>query len=135
MTSSSTAPVLDPAKQGFYHELLRQMLLIRVFEEQAGAAYAQGKIGGFCHLYIGQEAVAVGATAALRDAESGDTRVYDTGSKALRERLAADASRRVEELERRLRRRGIDFIHVDAGSSVIEPLIAFFKMREKRIRR
>ncbi|NIM52412.1 MAG: pyruvate dehydrogenase (acetyl-transferring) E1 component subunit alpha [Gemmatimonadales bacterium] len=43
------------------------MLLIRRFEEKAGEAYAQGKIGGFCHLYIGQEAVAVGAIAALRD--------------------------------------------------------------------
>src|SRR5260370_930083 len=47
--------------------LLRQMLLIRRFEEKAAEAYALGKIGGFCHLYIGQEAVAVGAIAALRD--------------------------------------------------------------------
>ena len=39
---------------------------VRRFEEKAGEAYAQGKIGGFCHLYIGQEAVAVGALAALR---------------------------------------------------------------------
>ncbi|MEE8135311.1 MAG: pyruvate dehydrogenase (acetyl-transferring) E1 component subunit alpha [Gemmatimonadales bacterium] len=61
---------LDAAKQGFYHELLRQMLLIRVFEEQAGAAYAQGKVGGFCHLYIGQEAVAVGSIAALRESDT-----------------------------------------------------------------
>ena len=43
------------------------MLLIRRFEEKAGEAYALGQIGGFCHLYIGQEAVAVGAMAALRD--------------------------------------------------------------------
>ena len=42
------------------------MLLIRRFEEKAGEAYSLGKIGGFCHLYIGQEAVAVGAIAALR---------------------------------------------------------------------
>jgi pyruvate dehydrogenase E1 component alpha subunit len=46
--------------------LLRQMLLIRRFEEKAAEAYALGKIGGFCHLYIGQEAVAVGALATLR---------------------------------------------------------------------
>ena len=46
--------------------LLRDMLLIRRFDEKAGEAYALGKIGGFCHLYIGQEAVAVGAMAALR---------------------------------------------------------------------
>jgi pyruvate dehydrogenase E1 component alpha subunit len=46
--------------------LYRQMLTIRRFEEEAARAYAQGKIGGFLHLYIGQEAVAVGAVAALR---------------------------------------------------------------------
>ncbi len=45
---------------------LRQMLLIRKFEEKAGEAYSLGKVGGFCHLYIGQEAVAVGTMAALR---------------------------------------------------------------------
>jgi pyruvate dehydrogenase E1 component alpha subunit len=57
---------LDPARRDFYHELLRRMILIRRFEERAGEAYAQGKIGGFCHLYIGQEAVATGTIAALR---------------------------------------------------------------------
>jgi len=46
---------------------LRQMLLIRRFEEKAGEAYSLGRIGGFCHLYIGQEAVAVGTIAALRE--------------------------------------------------------------------
>jgi len=45
---------------------LRQLLLIRRFEERAGEMYSLGKIGGFCHLYIGQEAVAVGSIAALR---------------------------------------------------------------------
>jgi pyruvate dehydrogenase E1 component alpha subunit len=47
-------------------DLYRQMLLIRRVEEEAARAYAQGKVGGFLHLYIGQEAVAVGALAALR---------------------------------------------------------------------
>lgn len=47
-------------------ELLRQMLLIRRFEEKSAEAYSLGKIGGFCHLYIGQEAVAVGAISAIR---------------------------------------------------------------------
>ena len=47
-------------------ELLRQMLLIRRFEEKSAEAYSMGKIGGFCHLYIGQEAVAVGAISAIR---------------------------------------------------------------------
>ncbi|HEX5436307.1 MAG TPA: pyruvate dehydrogenase (acetyl-transferring) E1 component subunit alpha [Gemmatimonadaceae bacterium] len=49
-----------------HRELLRTMLLIRRFEERCAEAYALGKIGGFCHLYIGQEAVGVGAISALR---------------------------------------------------------------------
>jgi pyruvate dehydrogenase E1 component alpha subunit len=57
---------LDASRRALYHDLLRQMLHVRYFEEKAGEAYAQGKIGGFCHLYIGQEAVAVGSLAALR---------------------------------------------------------------------
>ncbi len=56
---------LDPARADEYRHWLRQMLLIRRFEEKAGEAYSLGKIGGFCHLYIGQEAVAVGSLAAL----------------------------------------------------------------------
>ena len=47
--------------------MLRRMLLVRRFEEKAAEAYALGKIGGFCHLYIGQEAVAVGSLSALRE--------------------------------------------------------------------
>ncbi len=46
--------------------LYRQMLLIRRFEEKSAEMYALAKIGGFLHLYIGQEAIAVGVTAALR---------------------------------------------------------------------
>ncbi|MEP6600593.1 MAG: pyruvate dehydrogenase (acetyl-transferring) E1 component subunit alpha [Nitrospirota bacterium] len=46
--------------------LYRQMLLIRRFEERSAEMYALGKIGGFCHLYIGEEAVAVGALDVLR---------------------------------------------------------------------
>lgn len=49
--------------------LYRQMFLIRRVEEEAARAYAQGKIGGFLHLYIGQEAIAVGASAALRPSD------------------------------------------------------------------
>ena len=51
-------------------ELYRQMLLIRRFEEKAGQLYGMGLIGGFCHLYIGQEAVVVGMQSILED---GDT--------------------------------------------------------------
>ena len=46
-------------------EFYEQMLLIRRFEERAGQLYGLGLIGGFCHLYIGQEAVAVGLQSAL----------------------------------------------------------------------
>ncbi|HEY7192471.1 MAG TPA: pyruvate dehydrogenase (acetyl-transferring) E1 component subunit alpha [Gemmatimonadales bacterium] len=67
-TARSTKPAATQSAAP--HELqltmLRQMLLIRRFEEKAAEAYALGKIGGFCHLYIGQEAVAVGALAALK---------------------------------------------------------------------
>jgi pyruvate dehydrogenase E1 component subunit alpha len=56
---------IDPARVDEYRGWLRQMILIRRFEEKAGEAYSLGKIGGFCHLYIGQEAVAVGSLAAL----------------------------------------------------------------------
>jgi pyruvate dehydrogenase E1 component alpha subunit len=47
-------------------ELYRQMILIRRFEEKSAEAYVAGKIGGFCHLYIGQEAVGVGTISAIR---------------------------------------------------------------------
>jgi pyruvate dehydrogenase E1 component alpha subunit len=47
--------------------LLYQMLLIRQFEEKAAEQYAKTKIRGFLHLYIGEEAVAVGVTQALND--------------------------------------------------------------------
>jgi pyruvate dehydrogenase E1 component alpha subunit len=43
----------------------REMLLIRRFEERAGQLYGMGFIGGFCHLYIGQEAVVVGVQMAM----------------------------------------------------------------------
>jgi pyruvate dehydrogenase E1 component alpha subunit len=48
-------------------EMYRMMLLLRRFEEQAGRAYQMGKIKGFCHLYIGQEPVAVACAAALEE--------------------------------------------------------------------
>ncbi|MGF1467717.1 MAG: pyruvate dehydrogenase (acetyl-transferring) E1 component subunit alpha [Sandaracinaceae bacterium] len=59
--------------------LYRQMLLIRRIEEQAARAYVQGKIGGFLHLYIGQEAIAVGAEAAIRESDYVITTYRDHG--------------------------------------------------------
>ena len=56
---------LDPGRADVYRDWLRQMVLIRRFEEKAGEAYSLGKIGGFGHLYIGQEAVGVGSLAVL----------------------------------------------------------------------
>src|SRR5687767_9140730 len=47
-------------------EYYREMLAIRRIEEASAKAYSQGKIGGFLHLYIGQEAIATGAVAALK---------------------------------------------------------------------
>jgi pyruvate dehydrogenase E1 component alpha subunit len=60
-------------------EMLYQMILIRRFEEKAAEAYTLGKIGGFCHLYIGQEAVAVGSIAALRKEDYVMTSYRDHG--------------------------------------------------------
>ncbi|MEM7679791.1 MAG: pyruvate dehydrogenase (acetyl-transferring) E1 component subunit alpha [Pseudomonadota bacterium] len=55
VSNSQSNPSLDEMKQ-----LYREMLLIRRFEEKAGQLYGMGLIGGFCHLYIGQEAVVTG---------------------------------------------------------------------------
>lgn len=72
---------------------------------------------------------------ALRDAETGRTRLVDTGSRSFREQVRPRAAERRRQLERRLRSLGIDFIAVDAGGDVVEPLVRFFRMRERRRRR
>src|SRR4030088_871687 len=66
MAQTKTAVVQTRLDAGLARRLLTQMALIRRFEEKAAEAYALGKIGGFLHLYIGEEAVAGGATAVLR---------------------------------------------------------------------
>src|SRR5687767_3644944 len=71
-------------------ELLRQMLLIRRFEEKSAEAYSMGKIGGFCHLYIGQEAVAVGAISAIRKDDYVLTSYRDHGQ-AIAKGMSPDA--------------------------------------------
>src|SRR5437764_4893358 len=67
MATAATRTAKPSAQTELERRMLRQMLLIRRFEEKAAEAYALGKIGGFCHLYIGQEAVGVGSLAALRE--------------------------------------------------------------------
>ncbi|MBA4340406.1 pyruvate dehydrogenase (acetyl-transferring) E1 component subunit alpha [Hyphomonas sp.] len=57
----------------------REMLLIRRFEEKAGQLYGMGKIAGFCHLYIGQEAVVTGMQACLKDGDQVITGYRDHG--------------------------------------------------------
>ena len=71
MATRKTAATPNVSKDELLH-YYREMLLIRRFEEKAGQLYGMGLIGGFCHLYIGQEAVVVGLEAA---AEEGDKRV------------------------------------------------------------
>jgi pyruvate dehydrogenase E1 component alpha subunit len=60
-------------------EAYREMLLIRRFEEKAGQLYGMGLIGGFCHLYIGQEAVVVGMQMALKEGDEVITGYRDHG--------------------------------------------------------
>ncbi len=76
-TGSRKAASLPPAKEllGYY----RDMLLIRRFEEKAGQLYGMGLIGGFCHLYIGQEAVVVGLQACAKLGDAVITSYRDHG--------------------------------------------------------
>jgi len=71
MATAKSKKKSNTSKEDLLH-YYREMLLIRRFEEKAGQLYGMGLIGGFCHLYIGQEAVVVGLEAT---AEEGDKRV------------------------------------------------------------
>jgi pyruvate dehydrogenase E1 component alpha subunit len=73
------ASILDRAGKDELLDYYRNMLLIRRFEEKAGQMYGMGLIGGFCHLYIGQEAVVVGMQAAITDRDSLITSYRDHG--------------------------------------------------------
>ncbi len=80
--SAALAPRPGPPAQFSREEefqALRQMLTIRRFEEKAGQMYGMGLIGGFCHLYIGQEAVVVGMKMAKRDDDQMITGYRDHG--------------------------------------------------------
>jgi pyruvate dehydrogenase E1 component alpha subunit len=69
----------DHADRDLLLKAYRDMLLIRRFEEKAGQLYGMGLIGGFCHLYIGQEAVVVGVQLALSDGDQVITSYRDHG--------------------------------------------------------
>ncbi len=69
-------PRIEPEELLTYYE---KMLLIRRFEEKAGQLYGMGLIGGFCHLYIGQEAVVVGMKAAANEIDTVITSYRDHG--------------------------------------------------------
>lgn len=69
----------NPFSQENILNLYRTMLLIRRFEEKAGQLYGMGEIAGFCHLYIGQEAVVTGMQACLKDGDQVITGYRDHG--------------------------------------------------------
>jgi len=69
---------------------------------------------------------------ALRDAETRVTQILDTGSSAFRSEVHDRTQARVRDLAGRFAAVGIDFIHVDAAGDVVDPLVRFFRMRERR---
>ena len=80
-TSSSKAKGAKPlaADKDELLDYYRDMLLIRRFEERAGQLYGMGQIAGFCHLYIGQEAVVTGCKASMKDGDQMITGYRDHG--------------------------------------------------------
>jgi pyruvate dehydrogenase E1 component alpha subunit len=68
-----------PVAAATFKQFFQEMLLIRRFEERASQMYGMRLIGGFCHLYIGQEAVVVGMQAALREGDTTVTTYRDHG--------------------------------------------------------
>ena len=83
MKKKSAKKILTDLKMNYDLKLLqdmyKKMLLIRRFEEKAGQLYGMGQIGGFCHLYIGQEAVVVGIQSAQIEGDSIVTSYRDHG--------------------------------------------------------
>ena len=83
MNNISPKKNISKTKNNYDMDLLREMytkmLLIRRFEEKAGQLYGMGQIGGFCHLYIGQEAVVVGIQSAQIEGDSIVTSYRDHG--------------------------------------------------------
>ena len=78
-TTKKTRDPVEAASKKQLVEYYRDMLLIRRFEERAGQLYGMGHIAGFCHLYIGQEAVVTGMQAAIDDGDQVITGYRDHG--------------------------------------------------------
>ena len=71
----------------------------------------------------------------LRDAETGITRLVDTRSRSFREAIANDGQKRIFQLTNEMRSSGIDLVQIDASHPVVDPLLNFFRMRQRRLRR
>jgi uncharacterized protein (DUF58 family) len=71
----------------------------------------------------------------LEDAETGRTRLVDTRSRAFRDELAARTKQRQQQLKDQLRATGMDMVVFDAAGSMVDPLLRFFRERERRLRR
>lgn len=78
MAARKTSKKPNVSKDDLLH-YYREMLLIRRFEEKAGQLYGMGLIGGFCHLYIGQEAIIVGLEATTKEGDKRVTSYRDHG--------------------------------------------------------
>ena len=82
-----------------------------------------------------EEAFERGGLVTLEDAESGARRLVDTSSPAFRAALEQAAAERADALAASLRATGVDLVTIDAAQSVVDPLLRFFRMRERRTRR
>ena len=71
----------------------------------------------------------------LADPETGRVTQYDTGSTTFRTSLHRTSEQRIDQLRHSFQASDIDFIHIDASGSVVDPLVKFFRMRERRMRR
>jgi len=78
-TATKTAKAKSDVTKEELVDFYQRMLMIRRFEEKAGQLYGMGLIGGFCHLYIGQEAVVIGMQAAANDVDTVITSYRDHG--------------------------------------------------------
>ena len=82
-----------------------------------------------------EAALESGGLVTLEDAETGARRLVDTSAPAFRAAMREAAEARTAELERQLRAIGIDLVTIDAAQSTVDPLLRFFRMRERRTRR